>query len=218
MEEKSKEILRLNLRYILVGILSIASIIIFPLIGFQDVDISTVFPTTLIGWIIWLLIRCLLVVLNILIFANLVSQAKINVRNNKKYIEATEILLKKKQNKQILSPQMYYKRLYAGKGVSLALTTIASLFAIGGSILTYDYMLLAATGFTILISIIFGLMTMKSTEGYLTTDYWIYAKHVESLDKKKYILAADINEILKNYIQNMEEYNVHNKQYCISQS
>lgn len=181
-----REIFRKNLYYFLVAIISTVSVIVFPILGAAGTDVSHAikdnFPTDSLGWTIWIIIRAMIVLMNLLIFTSFVQQSKVNIKDNKKYIEANEILGKCKNKEYIpRSPKKYMYSIYLTKGITLLITTIASLFAIGNAILNYDYMLLIASVFTVVNSIVFGIMSMKKTELYYTTEYYDYAKYQENL-------------------------------------
>ena len=61
----------------------------------------------------------------------------------------------------------------------MALTTVASLFVIGSAILNYDYMILIATTFSVVTTIVMGIIQMRKTELYYTTEYYDYANYIE---------------------------------------
>lgn len=222
MEGKNlREYLKLYIYYILIGVISAVSIIVFPIIGAGNaaIDITTTFPHSVSGWTLWTIVRIMIIVLNILIFSNFLQQAKINVKDNENYKEAINILLKNK-NKEYCprSPEAYMRSMYLTRGLGLVVSSVLSLFAIGNAILNYDYMLLIATVFTIIMSIIFGIMTMKKVELYYTTEFYDYAKNVE-LQKaskeaqndiknedliKSNIDLLDISKMLKNVKENIK--------------
>lgn len=207
-EDKSiREYLKLYLYYILIAILSILSIVVFPILGAAGTDVShaiqNAFPNDAIGWLFWSIARGLIVVLNMLIFTNFLQQAKVNVRDDAKYKEANEILSRCKSKEYApRSPKAYLGKTYATKGLTLAVTTGVSLFGIGSALLNYDYMLLIATVFTVIISIIFGIMTMKKVEIYYTGEFYDYAK----LKEKNKTLKEEINKCLQSMESNIEIY------------
>ena len=207
--------------YILIGVISAVSIIVFPIIGAgnADIDITTTFPNSTNGWVLWSIVRIMIIVLNILIFSNFLQQAKINVKDNKNYKEAINILLENRSKEYSpRSPENYMKSMYLTRGLGLIISSVLSLFAIGNAILNYDYMLLIATVFTIIMSVIFGIMTMKKVELYYTTEFYDYAKIVElkkaskedEIDTKNedFIQAdidiLDISKTLKNIKENIK--------------
>lgn len=206
-EEKSiREYLKLYIYYILIAVLSLVSIVVFPILGAVGTDVShalkSAFPNDTIGWVFWGIARLLIIVLNMLIFTNFLHQAKVNVKDEEKYKQANEILSKCKSKDYIpRSPKEYLGKTYATKGLILAITTGISLFGIGSAILNYDYMLLIATVFTVIMSIIFGVMTMKKVEVYYITEYYDYAKSRENKINK-----GDIEKCLHTMEKNIEIY------------
>ena len=138
--------------------------------------------------------------MNLLILTLFVKQARVNVKDDENFKKANEILasFKPKQYKPI-SPAQYYSKLYARKGVTLAITTLASLIAIGDAIINYNYLLLIATAVTILLAIVFGVISMKDTELYLTTDYLTWAESIKKEKEEKCLKSTDTNsEICKS--------------------
>lgn len=170
--------------YILIAILSMLSLVVLPMLG-SNVDIHTIFPKTLMGWCIYIINRLAVIIINMLIFSNFISQGKLNIVKDPKYIEATAILmLNKSKDYAPQSPKIYLSKTYLKKGGSLVLGSILAFLSIGSSILTYDLMVLLASVFTIIMAIICGIMTMKKVELYYTTEYYDYAKLVEKENTK----------------------------------
>lgn len=165
--------------YILIAALSIISLIVFPMLG-SSAEINNTFPTDEMGWTTYIIIRCIVVLMNMLIFSNFLLQAKVNISEDESYKAANEILGKiKPKNYKPRSPSQYLWKTYLTKGTILIITTICSLFVIGNAILNYDYMILIATIFTVIISIIFGVMSMRRTELYYTSEYLDYANYIK---------------------------------------
>ena len=196
-----RDAIKLYIYYILIGAISALSLIVFPIIGAAGTDMSeaigTAFPDSKIGWIIWTVTRCLIIILNMIIFSLFVYQSKINVKEEPAFKEAMQILSKHKPKEyRPKSPQKYFAKTYSTKGVTLMLTTAASLFAIGSAVINYDLMLLIATIFTIIISIAFGIITMKKCEVYYVSEFLDYAKEIERNSSK--IKKEDIEECLKS--------------------
>lgn len=169
--------------YILITTLSLLSLVVLPMLG-SNVSISEAFPTNTLGWCIYIVNRLAIIVINMLIFANFIAQAKLNISDDPKYKEAVQILTLNKTNDYTpRSPKNYLSRTYTKKGGSLVLGSILALFSIGTAVLTYDYMVLISTLFTLIIAIVCGVMTMKQVEIYYTTEFYDYAKLVERRNK-----------------------------------
>lgn len=178
METKTiKEQLRQFTYYIIIAAISLLTIIVFPLIGSgSSISIEQCFPTTQVGWIIYIIERVLVIVMNLTIFTSFIQQAKVNIKDNPNYLKANEILQRHHPKEyRPRSESKYLGQTYTTKGISLALTTVASLFVIGSAILNYDYMILIATTFSVVTTIVMGIIQMRKTELYYTTEYYDYA-------------------------------------------
>lgn len=209
MEEKEfnfQEIklkLRNGIYYILTALLSIVSIVVFPMLDNSKLTLKDAFPTTPTAWIIWTVERVLIVVMNMLILNNFILQARINIKDDPNYKKANEILNKNKpKNYKPRSPQVYLSKAYIKKGVMLTLTTLASLIAIGEAAVNYNYLLLIATIVTVILAIVFGVVAMRSTEIYWTTEYLDYANYIQN----NKISKEEINKCLQSMESNIEIY------------
>ena len=182
METKTiKEQLRQFTYYIIIAAISLLTIVVFPLIGSgSSISIEQCFPTTQVGWIIYIIERVLVIVMNLTIFTSFIQQAKVNIKDNPNYLKANEILQRHHPKEyRPRSESKYLGQTYTTKGISLALTTVASLFVIGSAILNYDYMILIATTFSVITTIVMGIIQMRKTELYYTTEYYDYANYIE---------------------------------------
>ena len=118
--------------------------------------------------------------MNLTIFTSFIQQAKVNIKDNPNYLKANEILQRHHPKEyRPRSESKYLGQTYTTKGISLALTTVASLFVIGSAILNYDYMILIATTFSVVTTIVMGIIQMRKTELYYTTEYYDYANYIE---------------------------------------
>ena len=184
METKTiKEQLRQFTYYIIIAAISLLTIVVFPLIGSgSSITIEECFPTTQVGWIIYIIERVLVIVMNLTIFTSFIQQAKVNIKDNPNYLKANEILQRHHPKEyRPRSESKYLGQTYTTKGISLALTTVASLFVIGSAILNYDYMILIATTFSVITTIVMGVIQMRKTELYYTTEYYDYARYIENV-------------------------------------
>ena len=84
----------------------------------------------------------------------------------------------------------------------LALMSVVSLFVIGNAIMRYDYMVLIATVFSVIMAVVFGIMSMKKAEIYYIGEYLDYAIKVEQNFNK--ITKGDIEECLHSMVNNLE--------------
>ena len=207
MEEDDKGIdiaqIKLKLKngmyYILTALLSIVSIIVFPMLDNSKLTFRDAFPNTPTAWVLWIVERVLIVFMNILIMSNFILQAKKNVKDDPNYIKARTILNKNKpKNYKPRSPVQFLSKMYIHKSVMLTISTLASLIAIGEAAINYNYLLLIATVVTIIIAITFGYISMKATEEYWTNEYLDYAIYVEEERNKCLKLETENSEVSKN--------------------
>lgn len=208
-EEKDIDINEIKMKmkngiyYILTALLSIVAIIVFPMLDNSTLTFKDTFPTTITGWTLWTIERVLIIVMNMLILSNFILQAKQNIKDNDNYIEANKILDKyKPKGYKPKSPAQYMSKMYLTKGTSLILTTAASLITIGEAVVSYNYLLLIATVVTIVFAIVFGFISMKSTEAYWTCEYLDYARLVE--ENRNKINKKEIEKCLQSMESNIE--------------
>ena len=191
--------------YILTALLSIVSIIVFPMLDNSNLTFKDTFPTTATGWTLWIIERVLIIVMNLLILNNFVLQARRNIKDNDNYIQANKILDKyKPKGYKPQSPSQYMSRMYLKKGGSLIITAAASLITIGEAAVNYNYLLLIATVVTIVFAIVFGVVAMHNTEMYWTTEYLDYAHMIE--DNRNKIEEKEIKQCLQSVEYNIETY------------
>lgn len=183
MNDKVKEVLRNNLYYVIIGVLSLLVLVVFPFLR-SDFEAGWNFPTTSAGWFLFWFEKITVTGINLTIFTAFKKQGKLNILENEMYKKAQELMNKVKSKAyKPLSPLQYQARSYGKKGTTLILTTVFSLVAITRMILKFDYLALISYGVTILLGIIFGIFAMKSDEVYWTNDYYFYAlQQSETLD------------------------------------
>lgn len=175
--------------YVIIGVISFLALVFLPMVG-SEAGLAFKIPNTAAGWIVWVVSKLIVAMLNFLIFHCFILQGKVNVRDNQNFIEANEILkislnideLKPK------SPEQWAHDAYGKKGASVFATSVLSTIGLTQAVLTFDWISMLTYAFTILMGIIFGILQMNRTEDYWTTEYLYYAKQVEKnveLAKKK---------------------------------
>lgn len=171
------EKLRQWTNYIIIGTVSLITLIFLPMVG-STASLDWTLPTTTVGWIVWAATKLIVAGLGIMIFHCFMLQAKVNVKDNKKYKEANQLLETCDRRKIYLprSPQTWNRQQYGKKGVTIFLINILSIFALTQAILTFDYMSMLTYLFTIIMNLVFGILQMKSAEEFWTTEYWEYAQ------------------------------------------
>jgi len=173
------------LYYGIIFIVSLISLIFLPMIG-SDLEMGFNFPNTTAGWVVYIISQLIIAIINVLIFHSFICQSKINIKDNENYKKAVEILRVNKEKTYIpRSLEKFNTKEYLSKGVSIFLSSIMAVFALGQAILTYDYAKLLSYLFTILMGIIFGIIEMKKYEEYYTTEYLDYAVMIQEINLKE---------------------------------
>jgi hypothetical protein len=162
----------------------------------SSVGLGWKIPNTIVGWMVWVTVKIIVAVLNVLIFHCFMLQAKINIKDNKKYQEAQKILEVSNQKDFIArSPAEWNRKQYKQKGVTIFITTTLSTVALTQAMLTLDWMAMLTYLFTIIMGILFGFMQMKTAEDYWTDEFWQYAtkykKDLELAQKERVKQAND---------------------------
>lgn len=187
VKSKALEKTRQWLYYFIIGIISLVALIFLPMIG-STIGLGWNLPNTVVGWIVWAAVKIIIATINILIFHSFMCQAKINIKEDEKYIEANTILGRVKEKKyKPRSPGKWNSQQYGRKGTLIFVTSALTVMALTQALLTFDWMAMLTYLFTIIMGLIFGVLQMKSAEEYWTNEYWKYAKMVEEevLAKKK---------------------------------
>ncbi len=161
--------------YIIVGVVSLITLFIMPLIG-SEVHPQWALPDTTVGWVLYVASKLAVSLLNILIMHAFIKQGKLNVSTDARYIEANDIL-NKVESKEIKwrSPKEFLTKQYLGKIPTLFLSTFLGLIAFTQAVIMFDMIAFISYAVCIVIAIIFGVMTMKNNEVYWTEEFYYYA-------------------------------------------
>lgn len=190
------------LYYGLVGVISFIILVFLPMLGSQT-DIGFTFPNTASGWCIYILSKLVVSTMNVLIFYCFMEQAKVNIKDDPKYIEANKILEKMFDKKYLpRSPKVWNTQQYSTKAVSIFFSTLMSAFVFTNAILTYDWVTALTYIFTLVFGLIFGVLQMKSAEKYWTNEYWQYA--IMCREQKNKLKRSDIEKCLNTMEKNLE--------------
>lgn len=164
-----------SLNYIIIGIVSLIALVFLPMLG-STVGLGWNIPNTIVGWTVWVAVKLIVAILNVLIFHCFMQQAKVNVKDNENYKRARDILIHQKE-KEVLpkSPNKWNSQQYIKKGTTIFLTTGLSTVALTQAILSFDYVSMLTYLFTIVMGLIFGVLQMKTAEEYWTDEYLQYA-------------------------------------------
>lgn len=190
---------RQNIYYIIIAIVSFITVAFLPMVG-STVGLQWKLPDTTVGWIVWAVTRLVISIINVLLFYSFMEQAKLNVKDNERYKEANEILLKsKKKEHEPKSPSKWQAEQYGKKATKIFLGSAMSVVAFGQAILSYDWVSMLSYIFTLAMGLIFGVMQMKKAETYWTTEYYAYA-----LKKQESELEEKQEECLQSETKNLE--------------
>lgn len=126
-----------------------------------EVGLAWVIPNTVAGWVVYITNKVVVAILNVLIFHCFNLQAKINIKDNTRYLAALEILRKTSQASRKLiprSPAKYNREVYGKKGTTIAISSILGAVGLTQAILTFDWVSMLSYLFIILMGLIFGVL------------------------------------------------------------
>lgn len=167
--------------YFIIAIISLIAVFFLPMLG-TDPAAGFNFPTTVVGWIVYITTKILVAIINMLLFHCFMCQGKLNIKDNPFYIEACEILRKYGfyvDNHAPRSPDEWLNREYRTKGVSITITSVLSAVVLTQAILVFDWVSMLTYLATIVFGVIFGLFQQDAAETYWTEEFWYYAKMIE---------------------------------------
>lgn len=180
---KPTDIIKSNHNYIIIGVLSFVAVFFLPMLG-SSVGLAFNIPNSPAGWVIYLITKISIVVINIMIFDQFVKRAKINVKDNEKFKFAESILIEKVDEEEVLAPEMYLKKMYRSKLLTTVIFTVLGVFGFTNAILTFDWVSMLSYIFTIVMGLIFGWIAMVDAEEIWTNKYYRFAKKIQ-LEKSK---------------------------------
>lgn len=113
--------------------------------------------------------KILVSIINVLIFYSFLSQGKVNIKDDKHYLEAIELLKQVQRHQKQLkprSPKKYLGTVWGTKGVTLFMTSVLSAMVLSEALLVFDLATFLSYVFTVLLAIVFGFIQMLKTEEY----------------------------------------------------
>lgn len=172
--------------YSVIFTLSLVSLFVMPMIG-TEVGLSIELPNTFAGWTVWAVTNTTSAALNVLIFHSFIKQGKLNIKDEKEYVEANNLLLINNiaREEEPRSPKKYHRSLYRSKGTTLFLFTVLGTISFSSAIITFDIVKFISQFITILIGIVCGLLQMKAVEEYWVLEYPEFAKMVVQEKQKE---------------------------------
>lgn len=191
--------------YIIIAVLSLISVFLLPFLG-SELGLAFNIPNSPAGWIVYIVTKLIIVIINILLFDQFIKQAKVNVKDNENYKAAKEILdNNKKQLDPPRTPHQFLTKLYRNKGISLTVTSALGVFGLTSAVLTFDIASMITYIMTIGMGIVFGWITMNSVEEYWTDEYYRLALQVEREQKEQQTPSLTEEQYIDNIIQLSEE-------------
>lgn len=177
--DKGKKLIKDNLWYGLIGILSIVVLVFFPMIG-SGLPLRVTLPDSVIGWVVYIFSKLAIAAINICIFHSFMEQGKLNVSGFWKKLLADEILHKVKQQKQLipLSPEEWLRKEYKNKGISITVSSVLSCIVLSQVVLTFDFIVFISFFLTLVIGLVFGIMALFKSEHFWSMDYFDYAVYI----------------------------------------
>lgn len=177
--DKGKKLIKDNLWYGLIGILSIVVLVFFPMIG-SGLPLRVTLPDSVIGWVVYIFSKLAIAAINICIFHSFMEQGKLNVSGFWKKLLADEILHRVKQQKQLipLSPEEWLRKEYKNKGISITVSSVLSCIVLSQVVLTFDFIVFISFFLTLVIGLVFGIMALFKSEHFWSMDYFDYAVYI----------------------------------------
>lgn len=168
-----------NIYYILVFVVSVISLLFLPFLG-SSVGLELSLPQTSADWIVYIASRIIVSTINVLIFHCFMMQGKLNVKDDPRYLEARDILIKTIEKEYIpISPGKWLFKQYGFKGTSIFVMSLLGCIALTQAILSYDVEAFISYLFVIFFGVVFGILQMKKAEQFWTEEYLRYAKYIQ---------------------------------------
>lgn len=188
-EQNLREKFSLNFYYCLIFLLSLLVMTVAPMFtpsANTDLGISAIFPHSVIGWAIYVCTKLFVGVVNLLLFHCFVKQAKINIKDNEKYIAACKIYeMYHPREYNPRGPKQYFGQLYRKKGVMIFLTSMLSAVILTNAILSFDVTAFVTYCMTIVMGLVFGILKMKEVEVYWTSEFYDAAMQLQNKYKRQ---------------------------------
>lgn len=194
-EQNLREKFSLNFYYCLIFLLSLLVMTVAPMFtpsANTDLGISAIFPHSVIGWAIYVCTKVFVGVVNLLLFHCFVKQAKLNIKDNEKYIAACKIYeMYHPKEYSPRGPKQYFGQLYRKKGIMIFLTSMLSAVVLTNAILSFDLTAFVTYCMTIVMGLVFGILKMKEVETYWTGEFYDAAMQLQNKYKKQEDLANE---------------------------
>lgn len=192
-----KAVIAENRNYIIIALLSILAVFFLPFLG-STVGLAWNIPNTVAGWVVYIITKLCIVVINMLIFDQFMKRAKINVKDNPYFKQAEEILVEKELEEEPLPAEFYINKMYRSKMLTTVIFTILGVVGFSNAVLTFDWVSMLTYIFTIIIALVFGWISMAEAEQVWIEKHYRYAKKVQLERQSKATIDFNIeNTILR---------------------
>lgn len=189
----TKEHLVNALYYIIIGVVSVVSTVFLPLVN-STLTMDLCFPTNAAGWVVFIVSKLSVALINILIFYCFLKQAVVNVKDTDSYKEALHLMEQttKRSTFKPRSPGHYKAVVWGSKGTTLLVSSFLSVIAFGSAVLNFNLNVFLASVFTVLLGVVFGFIQMRRDEEYWTSEFLAYARREASKEEER--LKNDQNQ------------------------
>lgn len=162
------------------------ALIFMPLLDSSG-SINWGLPSTTLGMVAYIFIRCVVGIITFLIFISFDEQGKVNILEDERYKNAYQKLYSiRDKDYRPMSPSTYRWKTRGMKGVTLSLSMIVGAFLVIECTLSYNYSILIAYGLTIIMSLITGLFQMMKSSTYWTEEFPLWVDfHIEQVRDKQ---------------------------------
>jgi hypothetical protein len=180
--------------YIIIVIACVVAGVVPPLIG-SIAGLGLAFPTTVAGWIIWSILQVINAVSGCMILYAFGAQGKDNVKDHPSHLEALRLLRlhKIEDEKLLISPQEWERQVWKKKAIWLGIGLLVGGVALTNAVLAFDVVRFLVQCLTIVMSVSFGLLHMKSTEHMYSVYYLEYAEQRVRIKTEEEINAQTTN-------------------------
>ena len=180
--------------YIIIAIISLIAVFFLPMLG-SGIGISLSVPTTVVGWIVFILTKLCIVVINILTLDQFIKQAKVNIKDDARFKEADAYfnIHQIEGEEEILAPRAYIGNIYKHRMTKIGIGSILGVFGFTQAMLTFDWISMLTYLFTVVSGLLYGWMTMNDVEDYWTDKYYKLMEKDRN-EKAKASMAVDKEE------------------------
>ena len=163
--------------YIIIAVVSFLAAAFLPFIG-STISGEFRWPSSPMEWAIWIVSKLCVASINMILLYCFLAQAKVNIREDKNYIQAKEILKKLEKYKHLAarSPKRYFGKVWGAKGIMICISSILSAIVLAEAILVFNLAVFLSYCFTVIMGVVMGYLQMRQAEDYWTSEYLAYAK------------------------------------------